>query len=328
MTRNPPAAPRSRPEGPPAGGAPARAGSTCAIPHALARRPLCAAARRTACLLALGLVLALGQGCGGEDAEAAPGTRASSVDRAALERQIAELTAAFEPADPTWTSDRQDAWLGRQRAALDALRSGPPELAQAALAAFDEAPASAQVALLDVAAHCDPAGSRARLEELVRRYVPGLDLARAEAARLLAQTSPQAAVDLLRELLSDPPNATLPPSELLLRYWASAARRLGPEAFDAAFLADLATDLARPAELRYAAIEELGHAEGALAKSALRTLLVESSPDGLLRRKAAQALLELLPAEEACAIFEEVANLETEGSFLLFLADLLEKNCW
>ena len=59
----------------------------------------------------------------------------------------------------------------------------------------------------------------------------------------------------------------------------------------------------------------------------METVLVESGSDGMLRRKAAQAMRTALPRAEMCAILLRVAQLESDPAFIDFLSDMLNKNC-
>lgn len=276
-------------------------------------------------------------GCAESSSQAAPGieseVRDSPEAREAARERIADFVDSRPTIDPTWTSDRRYRVEREARAQTLELASESWLVGRAAREAFDRLPldaTDARRALIEIAARADPEGSRERLILLVRTYVPGQDLVRTEGAQLLAETSPRVASELFEQLLTDSSNVTLPPAELLLRYWVLAAHKLAAEQgtpVDATLLTDIATDFKQPAELRYVAITELGRVPGNLSKNALSKLLVESGPDGLLRRKAAQALLELLPPEEACEIFTEVADRETEGTFMPFLLDLLQNNC-
>ena len=42
---------------------------------------------------------------------------------------------------------------------------------------------------------------------------------------------------------------------------------------------------------------------------------------------AAQSLRKTLPAEDACALFKEVADREAESNFLIFLLDVIAETC-
>jgi histidinol-phosphate/aromatic aminotransferase/cobyric acid decarboxylase-like protein len=112
----------------------------------------------------------------------------------------------------------------------------------------------------------------------------------------------------------------------MLRHWTLAARAIRHPVDET--LARVATDIAQYPDTRYVAVDELAaERESTLGRRALETVLVESGSDGLLRRKAAQALRTVLPQAELCALLERVGALETDQAFALFLADMLTKNC-
>lgn len=293
----------------------------------------------TACALAHGLVLFLAAGCDDQAPAEAPVQAAAGRQSAysgppwsaeQVEAGLAELAEAYTPVPLTETSDVQERLLGRRRECVARLHAGPPELGAAALARFRATPADAEdlrVALLDVAARTDPVGSAPALAELVRHYGPDYSLrVRANAARFLAVAAPQDALALLEPLIREPrQTTTYPPQEVMLDAWIAAARKL--ERLDADLLADVATNVRQPPDARYRAIEELGRVGTPRGRAALENVLVESGSDGYLRRKAAQAVVASLPQADACAVLMRVADRETDQAFLLFLADMVEKNC-
>ena len=191
-----------------------------------------------------------------------------------------------------------------------------------------DAPDDWRMALLAVAAHCNPEAARPVLEKLSLTYdrVTRLGV-RTEAMRLLCATSPATAAELFEPIVLEPrPNVTYPPREQMLRHWILAARQV-ERPIDQT-LALIAVDIAQAPEVRYVAVEELGkETKSSLGCKALETVLVESSSDGLLRRKAAQAMRSAMPRAEMCALIERVAQRESDPEFLNFLADLLIKNC-
>lgn len=279
----------------------------------------------------LGITLAIGvpAACARTEgkAEEAPQVQESIGDPAEL---LAELRAAFEPVPLEATSDIHDRAFATQRDLLERLRTGDRALGMAALAAYraseDDAD-SMRRAFLDVAAHCDPAGTSDLLAHMVVTYDvrAGLGL-RTSAAELLADTAPERALEVLGPILASPTtNATLPPMETLVRSWARAARALETE--DVRLLADLATDFTRPPDARYAAIDELGENGGPLAKKALEVLVQEAASDAYLRRKAAQAMVRCCTPEELCPVLERAAEHEHDDYFLRFLADMISKHC-
>ena len=281
------------------------------------------ASRWRAAAWALGLSLA---GC----SEAGPAAQeAPSRGSRSHEGAIAELVVAFTPLDPTSTSDRLDAWYREQRALLERLSSSEESLGLEALEAYHRSPdepEAVRAALLQVAALTAPQATAPLLERLILEYDPQVGLGlRTEAVRLLAQGAPERAVELLEPLVrTSAHKRTLPAQEALVRGYAEAARKVGRDPAPA--LADVAIDLAQPPDARYVAIEELGRCGNLTARKALEVVLVESSADGYVRRKAAQALQGSLPKGELCTILLRVADRETDPIFLVFLADMLEKN--
>jgi hypothetical protein len=293
--------------------------------RALARGALSHGLGRAAAALALvGIGLA---GCGrpASTAEVAP-----PPTREQIAKDLDALVAAMTPVDPTLTSDKQDAWLARQREVLERMRKGPRELGLAALERFskkgDEI-LDVRAALLEIAAHCAPEETAPVLEQSIKTYdgAEGLGL-RTRAVDYLAATSPQRAVALYEPVLRDPgAHSTRPSQEAFVRGWATAARKLGIT--EATVLCDLAVDLQQPADARYAAIAELGRFGGKRATKALQEVLVESSSDGLMRRKAAQQLVELMPRREFCERITEVSEHESDENFLVFLDSMLQRYC-
>jgi hypothetical protein len=244
---------------------------------------------------------------------------------------LAALIEAYTPLNPTATSDRLDAWLADQRALLRELcgRAGPG-LGRLALEAFEAEPPhpdGVRVALLELAAHGLGGELAPRLEQFITTYDAGVGLfVRTEAVRILAETSPERALEFLEPLVrEDRPTTTRPPQAALLDGWLAAARALGRQ--DPGVLADVATNIFQPPEARYAAIAGLGELGGPLAGAALEEILIEASSDGYVRRKAAQALVRCVPPEEFCPLLATVAGHESDAVFLNFLGDMIDRHC-
>jgi len=254
----------------------------------------------------------------------------SPASNAPASRAVEELVESFTPLDPTLTSDKHDAWLRRQREVLERLKQSGPEVGRAALEAYDRSagqPEQVREALLEVAAYGVPLEAAPLLEQLVRNYDPSTALGlRSRAVWLLADTSPERALATLEPLVREERHhATYPPQDILVQGWAHAARELGR--VDPLVLCDVAVSLFQPPEARYVAVEELGKLGGEESRRALEELLVESSADGYLRRKAAQALEAFLGKDELCALLTRVGDRETDQGFLFFVADMLQRNC-
>ncbi|MCC6406515.1 MAG: hypothetical protein IT453_05080 [Planctomycetes bacterium] len=260
--------------------------------------------------------------CGGTASEAPP-----APDAAPLVREIEE---AFAPVSDSTTSDVKDRALALRRATLERLRGGSPELGRAAWKRFQEVEKTNEelrIALLDVASHTAPDDVKRELARMVSTYGPEFTLRiRTHAVRFLAETAPKEAVELLTPLVREPQRATTyPPQETLLDCWIVASRKLGN--LDERLLADVAIGIQQPADARYRAIEELGRVASPVTRDALELVLTESGSDGYLRRKAAQAVIDGLPRADACALLERIADREVDQVFLVFLADMLQKNC-
>jgi hypothetical protein len=284
---------------------------------------------------ALLLGIALLPGCHRDGVEGADSTRSETAAGTAGQApspDLAELITVMTPLDKAVTSDISDQRLLRGRELLGKLRAGPREVGLEALALMRDVPVSGSSrlvdvdrALLDVAAHAAPADARPLLEALLTQYGAALEL-RTEACLLLAETSPERAIELLEPMVAKAhPNRTQPPAEFIVRSWVTACDHTGrspvPE------LADVATNLFADETARILAVKELGHRPEPLALQSLQAILIESTGDGYLRRMAAQGLRDSLPKESGCEIFERVASREADLNFAQFLADLLQKHC-
>ena len=280
--------------------------------------------------IALALLAGLIGACDKSGA-AAPGGPTPAAGAISPQAAIDALRKAFDPISSTATSDKQIVWRNARRDRLAEVERGPASLAPLALEIFKrevKAGDEWRSALLSVAAHTDRELARPLLESLTVTYDGSSSLGvRTEAMRLLCETSPASATELFEPLLIDArPRVTYPPTEQILRRWIVAARSIR-RPIDAT-LATIATDIAQPAEVRYVAVDELGsERESSRGGKALETVLVESGSDGMLRRKAAQAMRTALPRAEMCAILLRVAQLESDPAFIDFLSDMLNKNC-
>jgi HEAT repeat protein len=274
--------------------------------------------------LSIGLFLGFAAGLGASCSDATGSAPAASPDA-----RVAELVAALAPIPETVTSDIKDAHFHRGVELTAELSAAGPEVGRAALRALQSRSGEKDVAiergLLGVAARAATEDALPLLENLVTQYGPALDL-RTEAALLLGEVAPERAIELLRPmLLRQSRNKTTPPVEFLVAAWVVACDKTGrspvPE------LCDVATDLFQEGSARVRAVKELGLHPDPRGEKALRAILVESTGDGYLRRKAAQGLRDTLPQETACVLFRQVADKEADLNFLAFLGDMLDKNC-
>jgi hypothetical protein len=302
--------------------------ATAASLRALGRSALSHAGRRPPCSLLAALALgglAFLPGCGGSS-----GASSGGASRDQAQRQLDELVAAVTPISATDTSDKQDAWFHHQVDVVEQARHGSQQLGEAALARFEagtDTLPDIRAALLDVAAHCAPETAVPALEKLIRTYDGELGLGlRTRAVDFLADVAPQRAIAMYEPLLRDPqPHQTRPSQEAFVIGWTAAAHKL--KITDARVLCDVTVDLKQPPDARYSAITALGTFGGPRAIKALQEVLVEASSDGLMRRKATQSLLLVMPKADFCALVTRMSQNESDPNFIDFLADMLERNC-
>jgi len=244
---------------------------------------------------------------------------------------------AVTPLPPSASAGESSAWFPRRKETLERLRGArshpdlqeiSDELGLEALRVFQERPdaiTEVRRALLDVGGHLCPERTRPILVELITTFGedPGL---RVEACRVLADTSPQTACDVLGDILREErPRTTYPPTERMLDAWIRAARTL--EIDQADFLSTIAVDLQKDNSTRTLAVKTLGTIKSPIGRQALESVLVESTGNHYLRRKAAQSLLVTIPRDEFCALIRQVFSRESDQHFQQFLADVLEDNC-
>lgn len=278
-------------------------------------------------LVAAGWLLgaaALPPGCGGEAAGEAP------LDPEQIAQRIERLIELCTPLDPTLTSDHHDRQLHAERALVEELRRAGPEVGRAALEAYEghsttATPDLVRVRLLEVASHAAPELARPKLVGLLTQYgYPMLD--RTESARLLAETSPATALELLEPMVSETRrSSTMPDDEFLVRAYVTACA--GAKVSPVPVLARFVTNIYKQEAARHYAAQALGEHPEPLGIKALEAVLIESTGNGYLRRKATQALRVALPAESACTIFRAVADREADMGFLEFLISMIEANC-
>jgi hypothetical protein len=279
--------------------------------------PSTARARSRALLLAT--LLGLGAAsCGNSSA--------ASEEEALADLQ--ELVDALTPPPVDATSDVKDAHLARQRRVMEEMRGAGRTLGSMALQLVQErpeAPPNVRSGLLEVGALNVGAESAPILLEIFRRYEEPIDL-RSRACELLPEVDPEAAVSELEPLVVQVRlTRTYPSRETMLACWSRACEALGRPRSEV--LMRVATDIYQEDRARLIAIELLGKIPGNLERQTLEVVLVESTGNGLLRRRAAQALREQLPRDEACAIFERVIDLEADMHFQTFLASMITDNC-
>ncbi len=281
----------------------------------------------------LTLALALGvssmlPGCeGGKASNAEAGATAGSPATALIDRLV-ELST---PLDLTLTSDHHDRQLHARNALLEELRKSSETVGLEALERFEqveaqteEAPLLVRVYLLDIAAHAATERTQPLLETLTLEYGHKIDI-RTEAMLLLGKVAPARAVELLGPLLLTKRTSTMPEDELMLKAYVEGCELSGADPVPV--LVKIATNIFKQAAARHRAVQELGKHKTQLAQHALRAILVESTGNAYLRRKAAQSIRKSMPREEACAIFREVVKMEADMHFQRFMMDMIEDNC-
>jgi hypothetical protein len=284
---------------------------------------------------ALSLCLALGACSGGEAVGAGSSTAGKAPVHAAdaneVERAFLDLISELTPPPATASSQMRQEYFERRREVLAELDDLPIELGERIARDLEEQRQRNEVLradLLEVAARVDPEGLADDLVELVGSYRGarlGEELRlRAKGAEVLARVRPQAAFDLLEPWIIDPTGyGTGPSQEILLAAWLEAAKRL--EVDPSATLAAVATDLRAENPARHLAVSALGARPSELGRNTLRQVMLESTGNAYLRRKAAQAIRDSYPSANAIALFEEVADLEADTNFLLFLQDVIHE---
>ncbi len=258
-------------------------------------------------------------------------TVAGGIEISAESRaRVAEMIEVLIPLDQTLTSDYHDRHFVRQQKLVEELMHGDLEVGIAALRAYVEYRGEETLVrdgLLTVAAYAATDESRELLSHLVLDYGHPID-DRTYALTLLAETSPGIFRELAEPMVHRHEGLahTMPPDEFWIRGWVTASEQLGLSPVEA--LADVVTNLRMEQYARHFAAEALGRYPGdPLGAKALEAVMVESSGNGYLRRKAAQALRVSIPREGACELFYHVFSHEADVDFRAFLGDMLEEHC-
>lgn len=288
-------------------------------------RPHTERVRLATCVVLLAALFGL-PACDGDDAHGSSGE--TPLSRGTDSERLNQLIAAMTPLRADLTSDHHDRHLHAGRALLEELKQGDRELGLEALRTYEEGGHEIDAVrrgLLTVAAYCAPEDCRQPLEDLILVY--GAPIAdRAVSIDLLAETSPERAIEVFEPLMKKKKQrSTMPDDEFFVRAYIVACRETGHDPVPA--LADVATNIMKQPASRYFAVEELGKHPGMPSWNALRTILVESTGDAYLRRKAAQAIRDSAPRETACELFREILSKEAEQNFAIFMLDMIEDNC-
>ncbi len=279
--------------------------------------------------ISLGLLI-VGVSCGEAGAGAGAKDRGTPRGSAAVlvERDLLDLIAALTPPPERSSNSVHDDWLARRRLALERSKEASPEFGSKALEAFEErreAPIAVRNGLLEAAANANPTAAVPVLAQLVAEYGEDLGV-RTEACRLLGESGPERAIEVIGPILADPERpVTSPPDESLLAGWLRAHEILGREPLP--YLALIATDIQRDESTRHLAVRALANYPSKLTTSALEEVLTESTGNAYLRRLATQSLLQVVPKAEFCPLVERVYDREADLNFQLFLADVIERHC-
>lgn len=244
---------------------------------------------------------------------------------------IVDLVEHMQPLHESLTSDHHDRQYHDQLAKMERLlASDRPEVGWAALHAFTNYPGkhvNIRRSLLQVGAEVSPENARELLRTLAFTY--GFALAdRAEAVELYGKVDPEDYFEKARPYLErkGKPFQTAPQDEFFVRGWLNACEASGTS--PAPMMAQVATNFALGDYARHKAVEVLqDHADDPLARGALEAILVESTGNGYIRRKAAQSILAGYSREEACVLLETVFGRETDLNFMRFLDDMIQSNC-
>lgn len=244
------------------------------------------------------------------------------------EREVRDLIAALTPPPATSIPVVKSEFFLTRKRTLERMRSGSPTHGSAALRIYrEERPELPEVraGLLDVAAHTAPEASVELLVELVTTFGEDLHVRRA-ATELLGECLPARALEVLEPVLRERyDDRTYPPEEKMLDAWIQASEKLALDPVP--LLSFIATDLQRPQEVRHLATEALGRHPSPQGRQALETLLVESSGNGYIRRKALQALRASLPTQAFCELAKNVQSREADPDFIVFIQSALDKDC-
>tara|TARA_R110002126_G_scaffold11114_10_gene50447 strand:- start:811 stop:1809 length:999 start_codon:yes stop_codon:yes gene_type:complete len=246
--------------------------------------------------------------------------------------EVSNLIRAFRDIDPTLTSDHTDRRWWERHDRLANLKNGSVDIGNAALHAWtgtpSEAPYLVRRSLLWVGGHASPDAARELLTRIYLEYGYAPIDDRTEACLVLAETSPERFLEVTEKhlLRHGKRTETLPDEEFMVDGWVAACVEL--KRSPVPMLAQVATNRALDPAARWSAVKSLRDFEAEPeGLDALQLCLLESSGDGYLRRMAAQSLRDLLPGEEACALFAQVLSNESDLNVRQFLVDMMQDNC-
>lgn len=250
---------------------------------------------------------------------------------AAARAEILELLRQMQPLDPSLTSDHHDKWYIQNRMRIERLeRENRKDIGWAALHAFSNYPGRNAIIknrLLRIGARVSPDEARNLLKELTFKYGYSIE-DRASALEFLPEVDPDAVFEGAAPYLERQgrPFQSAPPDEFFVAAWLKACEVSGEDPVP--MMSTVAVNFALESRARYAAVEALkDHADDPIARQTLEQVLVESTGDGYIRRKAAQSIIGGYSREDACAILTQVRDRESDINFARFLDDMVQTNC-
>ena len=254
----------------------------------------------------------------------------SQLGQTEIDIAVADTLRGLTRPPRTKTSDVQYAWEDRRRELLRNMHDADPALGQALLASLSELPYKTEIdryALLAAGTYAAPETAAPMLATAVLEYEGGplkLDLGeRGQAAVLLAEIQPERAIEILEPLLSNVARGkTLPRREMLLNAWLAACKATGYPREEVLIL--VATDIRQEAITRHLAVSELGKLKGPRISQALMEVFTESTGNGILRRKAAQAIVASEDTESAILSITSVLEREADSNMQVFLSRTLD----
>ena len=250
---------------------------------------------------------------------------------ASARKEILDLLRAMQPLKESLTSDHHDRQYILNRRRVERLeREDRLDVGWAALHAFTNYPERNAVLknrLLRIGARVSPDEARNLLVELTFNYGYPIE-DRTSALEFLPEVDPAAVFEGAPAILEREGRRTqtAPEDEFFVAAWLKACEVSGSDPVP--MMASVATNFALDPAARYSAVEALqAHADVPLARATLEQVLVESTGDGYIRRKAAQSILGGYSREEACTILTQVRSREADVNFARFLDDMVQTNC-
>ncbi|MEE2938797.1 MAG: hypothetical protein VX460_00300, partial [Planctomycetota bacterium] len=250
---------------------------------------------------------------------------------AGARQEILDLLRAMQPLKESLTSDHHDRQYILNRRRVERLeREDRLDVGWAALHAFTNYPERNAVLknrLLRIGARVSPVEARNLLVELTFTYGYPIE-DRTSALEFLPEVDPAAVFEGAPEILEREGRRTrtAPEDEFFVAAWLKACEVAGEDPVP--MMSSVAVNFALDPVARYTAVEALqAHGDVPLARATLEQVLVESTGDGYIRRKAAQSILGGYSREEACSILRQVRSREADVNFARFLDDMVQTNC-